>query len=482
MERRAAAPAPPPLGAAARGGWFGEFGRDLRYALRTLGKHRGFAAVVVLTLALGIGANTAIFSVVDAVILRPLPYPDADRLVLVSGDLHRPGLNEICASVGEFVDYRERNHVFDETAAYDTRGFNITGGSAPERVSGAVVSPSLFRLLGIAPALGRSLENGDERPGHSDVVVLGAGLWRRRFASDPAIVGQLVTLDGRAAEVVGVMPAGFRFPDDTTELWSPIVVDADAVSADNRGSRGYAVLGRLKAGVTIAGAEADLNGPVASAFVRAFPQNYRRGFSAQVRRLQDEIVGDASRALFILLAAVSFVLLIACANVSNLLLARATARQKEMAIRTALGASRSRIVRQLLTESLVLAAAGGGLGLLLAVWGVRLLVAVDPTSLPRLDEVGVDGRVVAFTAAASIVTGLLFGLVPAIQAARPGSGDALREGGRTSGGAEVGAAPAACSSSRRPRCRSCCSSRPACSSRASRGSNGCRPASIRAAS
>ncbi|HEV8348313.1 MAG TPA: ABC transporter permease [Vicinamibacterales bacterium] len=409
-----------------------DIGGDVRYAFRALRKNVGFAAVVVLTLALGIGANAAIFSVVNAVVLRPLPYRDADRLVVIRDNLPASGLRDIVISAVEYLDYRARNHVFDEMAAYDTTAFNLTGRGEPERLDGAVTTASLLPILGASPALGRAFDETDNQAGRDRVALLSHALWQRRFAGDPRVVGTLITLEGRGVEVIGVMPPSFRFPDDSVELWMPIAFDADLVSENNRGSRSYTALGRLKPGVTIAQAQADMNA-VTGTLVRDYREQYRGGFSTTVRGLQTDIVGDTGRGLFVLLGAVGVVLLIACANIANLLLVRAHGRRKEVAIRTALGANRARIVRQLLTESLVLAAIGGGCGLLVAVWGLDLLVAIAPADTPRLTEISLDRRVITFTAAVSMITGVFFGLAPALHAARVDLNETLKEGGRTPG-------------------------------------------------
>ena len=416
-----------------------DLGGDLRYAWRALRRYPSFAAVVILTLALGIGANAAIFSVVNAVVLRPLPYDRDGRLVAVWGNLHKPGLEEIPGSAAEFVDYRERSRVFDAIAAYDTLGVNLTGVDQPERVAAAVTTASLFTMLGESAVLGRSLVAADEQPGRNRVTIVSHALWQRRFGGDRTIVGRTISVDGSTMEIVGVMRAGFAFPDDVTEMWMPLVLTADDISENQRGSHGYTIIGRVKPGATVAQAAAEMKtlGEQIGAEHRPI---YRTGFSASVRPLRDELVGTVGPALFVLLAAVGAVLLIACANVANLLLARAAARQKEMAIRAALGAGRMRIVRQLLTESVVLGLCGGALGLLLAVWGVSGLIALAPPAIPRLTEIGVDGRVVSLTFVVSMLTGLFFGLVPALHAARHDVHETLKDGTRTSadGGARGG--------------------------------------------
>ena len=401
------------------------FWQDLHYGLRMLRTRPGFTAVAVLTLALGIGANSAIFSIVNAVLLRSLPYPQPDRLMMVFTSSQRPGWRMKTSSVydPDFIEWREQNRVFEGMAAYSGGPFNLTGSGEPERVSGAQVTANFFSVLGVKPILGRAFFAEEEQPGHHHVVLVSERLWRRRFGGDPALVGRMIKLDGESFTVVGIMPATFQFPNQA-DLWSP------AVLVNNRGNAFRRVIARLKPGVTQAQAQAEM-ATIASRLEQEFPKS-NRGLGANVVSLHEQVVGNARSALLIFLGAVGFVLLIACANVANLLLARAAARQKEIAIRAALGAGRWRLVRQFLTESVLLSLSGGALGLLLSFWGIPLLVAlIPPKSIPRVEEIGIDGWVLGFTFALSLVTGLLFGLAPALQASKPELNESLKEGGQT---------------------------------------------------
>jgi putative ABC transport system permease protein len=407
------------------------FLHDIRYGVRVLLKNRSFTAVAIFALALGIGANSAIFSVVNSVVLRPLPYKDSDRLVTIWTNLLQPGLEKIVVSAPELSDFREQNNSFDQIAAYDFQGVNVTGGDEPERIRAALVSPNLLPLLGINAAIGRGFSPAEYQPGHSQVAVLSHSLWQRRFAGEPNVIGKPIAVDGKSLEIIGVMPVDFHFPDNDTELYLPLTISPDLLTEDNRGSHFLSVIARLKPGVSIHQAQSDINA-IAQRMSIEHASTYRAGYGALVIAMRDDIVGEVRPTLFILLGAVGFVLLIACANVANLLLARGVARQKEVAIRTALGATRLRLVRQFLTESAILAIISGGFGLLLALWGVEFLVSLSPASIPRLNEIALDARVVAVTLGVSLLTGFLFGLAPAMQFSKPDLNETLKDVGRSS--------------------------------------------------
>ncbi|HXI90675.1 MAG TPA: ABC transporter permease, partial [Blastocatellia bacterium] len=405
--------------------------QDLRYAFRMLLKNPGFAAVAVIALALGIGANTAIFSVVNTILLRSLPYDDPDRLMVVKEN-KLPQFPEFSVSPGNFLDWQKQNASFEKLAAVQGSSYNlVTGDAEPERLDGARVSAGLFEMLGVKPVQGRTFLEEEDQPGHQNVVVLSSNLWKRRFGSDPNIIGQSITMSAASYTIIGIMPPSFQFPDRDIDLWTPIAFTA--AQAQQHGSHYVAVIGRLKPGVTTEQARTEMSG-IAARLAEQYP-NSNAGWSTIVVPMQQFEVRDIKPALLVLLGAVALVLLIACANVANLLLARSTARQKEIAIRTALGASRSRVVRQLLTESVLLAVVGGGAGLLLAAWGTRSLLALAPEDLPRVKDVALDGRVLGFTLLVTLITGIVFGLVPALQASRPNLNETLKEGGRgTTGG------------------------------------------------
>jgi len=406
------------------------FLQDLQYGVRTLLKRPGFFAVAVLTLGLGIGANSAIFSTVNAVLLRPLSFPDSERLVLLEGVHTRQGITQSNMSVPDIVDWQTQSQSFEQIAGFITGGVLMMSNDETERVLSAGVSGDFFALMRTNPALGRTLQQDDARTGHDNVAVLSYGLWQKRFGGDPSVIGTKVMISGDNTTIVGVMPNGFEFPQQA-ELWWPLILDGAAERRDNRYVN---VVGRLKPGVTVEQAQADIN-----AINQRLAQTYvetNAGWSTRVTNLRERTVTELRTALLVLLGAVAMVLLIACANVANLLLARVTARQKEIAVRTALGASRWRIVRQLLTESLLLSIIGGAVGMGVSVWLTRLLIAVSPANSPRFDEIGIDSRVFLFTLGITLLTGFVFGVAPALQASKLDLNQNLKESGRRGSGGE----------------------------------------------
>jgi len=408
---------------------------DLKFAFRQLLKNPGFTAVAVLTLALGIGANTAIFSVVNAVLLRPLPYPDAGRLVWIWENNLPKNLPINPASPGNFNDWRNQSRVFENLSAWEGENFNLTDHGEPERVLGAKVFSDFFDVLGVRPTLGRSFLPEEDRAGANPVALLGHGLWQRRFGGDTNILGQALTVDGKRFTIIGIIPHGGGVPFNHFELWVPFALDAARLAA--HGDRFLRPLGRLKPGVSIKQAQVELGG-IARRLEQAYPQE-NTGAGVNIIPLKEMFTGEMRTPLLVLLGAVGFVLLIACANVANLMLARSSAREKEIALRAALGATRLRLARQLFTETLLLCTLGTAAGLALAMYGVQLLRLLVPAvssnykvSIPGLDEIGLDRSVLLFTLGLSFITALLCGLAPALKTSALDLNDALKEGGRAS--------------------------------------------------
>ena len=404
--------------------------QDLRFALRQLAKNPGFTTIAVLTLALGIGANTAIFSVVNGVLLNPLPFPDSHRIVTMYQD--KPNFPKGSISYPNFLDWQRENHSFEALAAYRWSDGSITGVGQPERVKAERVSATFLSILGVTPILGRNFTPEEDRRGANGTAILSEGLWKRKFGSDPNIIGKRIIVGGQGRTIVGVIPASFRLVIqnlNSPDILEPIGEDADAGFYRRDSFWGTDAIGKLKPGITLAQAHDDMQ-RVNSGLAGAYP-DIDAHIKSTIITLKDAIVGDTRPVLLVLLGAVCFVLLIACVNVANLLLARSTARQREFSVRVALGAAQGRILRQVLTESVLLAVIGGGLGLLLAKWGTHAAIAAIPRGVPRAEEIGLDFRVLGFAFLISVLTGIVFGLVPALKMSRTNVGEALKDSGRS---------------------------------------------------
>jgi len=406
---------------------------DIRYAIRNLIKRPGFTLIAVVTLGLGIGANSAIFSAINALLLNPLPIPNQDRVMAIWDKDPNHGYEHNEVAVANYIDWRAQNQSFEKLALYRWWNVNLTGIDTPERIQGFLVTSNFFDTLGIHPMMGRGFIEGEDQPGAANVAIIAYSLWQRQFGGDPNIINKTITTNGIVRTVVGVLPPRFNFPKGG-EVYGTLTLTPELVAS--RQNHSYYVLGRLKPGVTQQGAQADIDS-ITARLERQYPET-NTGLGANVIPVLKDTVRMYDRALWVLMAAVGFVLLIACANVANLMLARASGRQKEIAVRVALGASRWRVVRQLLTESLIVAFIGGGVGVLIAFWGIDLLRGANPGEAEKFaagwNQLGINFPVLAFTIGLSLISGLLFGLLPAFQASNPNLNNSLKEGGRTGGG------------------------------------------------
>jgi predicted permease len=405
--------------------------QDLRYGLRMLAKSPGFTAIAIVTLALGIGANTTLFSVVNGVLLNPLAYPHSGQLVAIYGKT--PGFQQAPVAYLNFLDWQRDTQTFSSMAIYRNNDYNFTGMGEAERLSGYMVSADFFSTLGVEPILGRTFLRDDDHPGAAPVVILGGGFWKRKFGSSLEIIGKAMILNGTSYTIVGVIPAGFTFYGRDRDVYTPIGQWNDPSFRDRRIDMSAHAVGRLKPSVTLAQAKADMDG-IAENLAAAYPEA-DKGVGITLVSMKEDIVGNVQPFLIVLLAAVGFLLLIACANVANLLLARSMGRSREFGIRAALGASHARVIRQLLTESIVLAGLGGALGVFLAFWGTKAVLGTLPGALPRANEVSLDSRVLLFTMALSLFAGIVFGLAPALKTSRVNLQEILKESGRGMSGA-----------------------------------------------
>jgi putative ABC transport system permease protein len=413
-----------------QGGWMGTFAfvRDARYALRMLFRSPAFSLIAILTFAVGIGVNTAVFNVVNGVLFRPLPYPSPDQITMLWLDNRREGIREDNTSYPNYVDWRTQSTSFSQVAAFSPAAFNLTGAGEPERLRGAMVTANFFEVMQTPPFIGRVFTAHHETPGQDGVVLLSHGLWQRRYGGARDAIGRTMVLNGRAYEIVGVTPPTLEYPEDV-ELWTPLAPADDLRAA--RGSFWLPVIGRLKPGVTLEQAQAEMT-EIALRLEEEYPGN--RGYGVNVVPLHQQLVGDVEQGLLVLLAAVGFVLLIACANLTNLLLGRTAARRKELAIRSALGAARGRLVRQIVTETSVLGLVGAAVGVIFAYWATSFFLAVAGDSIPRQDGIVIDARVLAFALVLAVLASVLAGLIPALQASRRTTVAHLREGARAGSG------------------------------------------------